>query len=113
MFGQNQFTPEQLAETKATVQQYAEDKAKLQEQINQYFEEFDKDNSEYLDRRELRHFLTFTFEKWHIRLPITDEFVDGLFREIDANKDNKLQKDELFNYCSIFIDQAWATLKTM
>jgi Ca2+-binding EF-hand superfamily protein len=67
----------------------------LDEQIQKYFTEFDEDTNGFLDRRELRHFLVKFFQLYKIHFPITDEFVDGLFRQIDANHDNKIQPDEL------------------
>ena len=36
-------------------------------------------------------------------MPITDEYVDALFRSIDTNHDNKIQPDELVNFAKLFI----------
>jgi len=56
-----------------------------------------------LDRRELRQFLGNFFGSYHIRVPITDEYVDAVFRSIDTNHDNKVQPDELINFAKVFI----------
>jgi hypothetical protein len=32
---------------------------------------------------------------YKIHFPVTDEFVDGVFRQIDADHDNKIQPAEL------------------
>ena len=59
------------------------------------FKEFDKDGNGFLDRKELRQFLHLFFTQYKIGFPITDEYVDGVFRAIDANRDNKIQPEEL------------------
>jgi len=56
-----------------------------------------------LDQKELRHFLESFFTTYHIRAPLTDEYVDATFREIDVNKDNKIQPEELHAYASRFV----------
>ena len=56
-----------------------------------------------MDRRELRQFLSDFFGSYHIRVPITDEYVDALFRTIDKNHDNKIQPEELVNFAKLFI----------
>ncbi len=66
--------------------------------LGNYFKQFDEDNNGYLDRKELRHFLTQFFATYHLHVPMTDEFVDSVFRGIDVNHDNKIQPDELLNY---------------
>ena len=39
--------------------------------------------------------MTQFFAEYRIRAPLTDEFIDATFREIDANHDNKIQLEEL------------------
>jgi len=77
----------------------------LFEEIQKYFAEFDDDNNGFLDRKELRHFLSLFFQKYHIHFPLTDEYVDAVFREMDANRDNKIQPDELKGYAVHFVGQ--------
>ena len=36
-------------------------------------------------------------------MPVTDEYVDALFRTIDTNHDNKIQPDELTSFAKLFI----------
>lgn len=43
------------------------------------------------------------FGQYHIRAPVTDEYVDAVFREIDANRDNKIQLEELQGFATIFV----------
>ena len=68
-----------------------------------YFSEYDDDNNAFLDRRELRQFLNNFFGGYHIRVPITDEYVDAVFRSIDSNHDNKIQPEELTAFAKVFI----------
>jgi hypothetical protein len=75
----------------------------LNEQIKTYFDAFDSDENDCLDRKELRLFLTQFFGTYHIRAPITDEYVDAIFREIDSNRDNKIQLIELQNFAALFV----------
>ncbi len=44
------------------------------------------------------------FKEYKMHFPITDEYVDGVFREIDQNKDGKIQPDELKLYAKHFAD---------
>ena len=36
-------------------------------------------------------------------MPLTNEYVDATFREIDVNKDNKIQPEELHGFASKFV----------
>jgi Ca2+-binding EF-hand superfamily protein len=111
MINPKDFTEEEYATTIAQLQSFADDNGALHKAITDYFAEFDEDKNGYLDRKELRHFLTVFFKKFHVRLPLTDEFVDGVFREIDDNHDNKLQAEELEKYSSHFVTQILAQCK--
>jgi Ca2+-binding EF-hand superfamily protein len=75
---------------------------KLKGAVLEIFKEYDDDNNEYLDRKELRLFLTSLFEKFKIRFPLTDEAVDAVFVQMDSNRDNKIQPDELQSYALKF-----------
>lgn len=70
-----------------------------------YFQEFDKDTNGFLDRKELREFLKLFFSTYKIHFPITDEYVDAVFREIDVDRDNKIQPAELESYALLFVNQ--------
>ena len=56
--------------------------------MQKYFAEFDKDANGHLDRKELREFLNQFFHSYKIHFPVTDEYVDAVFREIDVNRSN-------------------------
>ena len=58
-----------------------------------------------MDRKELREFLHQFFNTYKIHFPITDEYVDAVFREIDKNRDNKIQPSELEEYAMHFVNQ--------
>ena len=75
----------------------------LQEEVDRYFTTFDKDGNGSLDRRELRQFLQEFFSSWKIHFPVTDDYVDAVFREIDSNHDNKIQPNELEQYALHFV----------
>jgi len=77
--------------------------AALDEEVMKYFAQYDDDANASLDRRELRGFLNNFFSAYHIHVPITDEYVDGVFRQIDINHDNKLQPEELKAFAKLFI----------
>ncbi len=48
----------------------------------------------------MRHFLGHIFSEFKIHLPLTDEFVNGIFVAIDKNHNLKLEIDELVAYMS-------------
>jgi len=52
-------------------------------EVAKLFIEFDSNEDDSIDRRELRHFLTSLFEMFHIKSPINDDYVDYVFRQID------------------------------
>ena len=56
-----------------------------------------------LDRKELRQFLSTFFTTYRIRAPLTDEFIDATFREIDTNHDNSIEPNELHAFAKKFI----------
>jgi hypothetical protein len=43
------------------------------------------------------------FEEFEIKLPITDEFVDATFRELDKDKNNAIEEEELQAYSNHFM----------
>jgi Ca2+-binding EF-hand superfamily protein len=67
----------------------------LAAQIKQFFEQFDTDKNESLDKKELRHFMEALFKDLHLRFPITDDFVFSVFQKIDVNHDNRIELSEL------------------
>ena len=85
-----EFTKEELQAVIQHLTDFKDVSDHLKEQVQKYFSEFDTDTNGFLDRRELRHFLNEFFKTYKIHFPVTDEYVDALFREIDTNKDNKI-----------------------
>eukprot|EP00350_Pseudokeronopsis_sp_OXSARD2_P010726 CAMPEP_0170543196 /NCGR_PEP_ID=MMETSP0211-20121228/2398_1 /TAXON_ID=311385 /ORGANISM="Pseudokeronopsis sp., Strain OXSARD2" /LENGTH=120 /DNA_ID=CAMNT_0010846519 /DNA_START=14 /DNA_END=376 /DNA_ORIENTATION=+ len=100
-----EFTKEELQNIIKTLTDLKEGQAVLKEKIEHYFKEFDKDANGFLDRRELRLFLQNFFTTYKIHFPVTDEYVDAVFREIDSNHDNKIQPEELQAYALHFVNQ--------
>ena len=98
------FTKEELQGVLVQLGDFKSANDHLREQVQKYFAEFDKDGNGFLDRRELRHFLIAFFTQYKIHFPITDEYVDAIFREIDVNRDNKIQPGELETYAMHFVN---------
>ena len=60
------FTKEELETIIKTLSDFKEVGEHLKNQVNTYFDEFDKDKNGFLDRRELRMFLTNFFTTYKI-----------------------------------------------
>lgn len=65
--------------------------------------EFDADKNGYLDRHELRMFLIQFFKQYKLRIPLSEEFIDATFSDIDKNGDGKIQLDELIAFFDEFL----------
>ena len=111
MINKSDFKEGELQQDIQKLESFHNDPNNLHQEIVTYFTEFDEDKSGSLDRKELRHFLTLFFKNYHVHLPITDEFVDGVFREIDTSHDNKIQPEELEAFSKKFVDQLLNTMK--
>ena len=98
-----EFAEGELEKSLTQLQEFDQDDTKLTEVLQKYFQEFDSDSNEHLDRKELRLFLQSFFKTYHIVVPITAEYVDATFREIDVNRDNKIQPEELHGFASKFV----------
>ena len=105
MIKSSEFTGEELEDVLKHLIDFRDVKDHLNEQVMKYFAEFDVDGNGFLDRKELRQFLTKFFTQYKIGFPVTDEYVDGVFREIDSNRDNKIQPNELENCALHFVNQ--------
>ena len=99
-FGEGEF---EAALTK--LRSFQSDEEQLSQEVQKYFSDYDTDGNAFLDRRELRQFLSDFFGQYHIRVPITDEYVDAVFRSIDKNHDNKIQPEELIAFAKVFVGQ--------
>ena len=104
MIKPEEFTKEELEAIIKKLTDFRDVHDHLNEQVQKYFQEFDKDLNGSLDRKELRAFLNDFFASYKIHFPITDEYVDAVFREIDLNKDNKIQPNELEAYAMHFVN---------
>jgi hypothetical protein len=45
------------------------------------------------------------FENFQIHLPLTDEYCDAIFRNLDADRSNSIQFEELVVYATEFMNQ--------
>lgn len=99
------FQPGELEATVAKLQAFKADDSQLAEQVQKYFNTYDNDGNAHLDRCELRQFLHDFFTEYHMHVPITDEYVDAVFRSIDKNHDNKIQPEELIEFAKTFINR--------
>ena len=73
--------------------------------MERYFTEFDKDQNGYLDRHELRLFLVYLFKEIKLNIPLTEEFIDTVFGDIDLNNDGKIDLSELHPYFEDFLER--------
>uniref|UniRef100_A0A7S3MIS5 EF-hand domain-containing protein n=2 Tax=Choreotrichia TaxID=141411 RepID=A0A7S3MIS5_9SPIT len=103
MINTNDFAAGELEAALTKLQSFQSDEAQLSEEVQKYFSAYDTDDNAHLDRRELRQFLSDFFSQYHIRVPITDEYVDAVFRSIDKNHDNKIQPEELIAFAKVFV----------
>jgi len=99
------FAAGELQTSFTQLQTFQSDPAKLSEEVTKYFNAYDTDGNAWLDRAELRKFLNDFFTSYHIRVPVTDEYVDAVFRSIDSNHDNKIQPEELTAFSNVFISK--------
>lgn len=104
MIKPEEFSLEELETIVQKLRDFKQVEDHLKDEVAKYFETFDKDNNGVLDRKELRDFLNQFFTQYKIHFPITDEYVDAVFREIDLNRDNRIQPEELRQYADHFVD---------
>lgn len=88
-----------------TISQFLAEPTVFAEQLQKYFAEHDTDNNGSLDRKEIRGFLKAFFENFQIHLPLTDEYCDAIFRNLDADRSNSIQFEELVVYATEFMNQ--------
>ena len=103
MISKSEFAAGEFDQAHAQLQEFQNNEGSLTEEVMKYFQEYDDDGNQFLDRKELRQFLGNFFTRYHIKVPITDEYVDAVFRSIDKNHDNKIQPDELCDFAKVFI----------
>ena len=98
------FSPEDLQRLAEKTQEYHDNPAKLHQDINGFFEQFDEDKNGSFDKKELRHFMESFFKQWELHLPLRDDDVLSLFLSIDTNHDGKIQPNELETFSTKFVD---------
>ena len=52
------------------LREFANNEDSLNQEVGKYFDQYDTDGNAWLDRKELRQFLTNFFTSYHIRIPI-------------------------------------------
>ena len=104
MLRKEDFAKEELVELIQTLSDFKDVPNHLEEQVQKYFATYDTDANGVLDKKELRKFLQDFFKTYKIHFPVTDDYVDAVFREIDANKNNKIETDELQAYALHFVN---------
>lgn len=110
MFNQADLEPGDWEKIKAQADEYAQDPELMVNKVNEFFLVFDEDKSGFLDRKELRHFMEAFFKQFHVRLPLTDDFVFSVFQQIDTNHDNKIEPSELQAFAQAFFGRMRAEL---
>lgn len=61
--------------------------------VDDLWSAFDKDNNNFLDRKEARNLLKVVCE--HMKMKYTDKLADDIIDDIDKNHDGRITKDEL------------------
>lgn len=95
MINPKEFHEGALLRTVYKLQSYKDHPDRMNEQLADYFNEFDKDKSGTLDKEELRHFLIAFFKQYKIRIPISAEFIENTFHEIDDDDNGTIEIHEL------------------
>ena len=98
MINPKEFQEGQLQRIVHKLLTFKEHPEQMKKQIADYFEEFDEDMSGGLDVRELRNFLISFFKQYKIRVPLTREFIDTTFMDIDKDGDGFVDLQELTDY---------------
>jgi Ca2+-binding EF-hand superfamily protein len=69
--------------------------AQLNEAVNAVFKQFDKDNSGTLDAAEVTALINAALKNMNANRNATEAEVAALIKNVDANSDGKINKDEL------------------
>mmetsp|Transcript_23486 Transcript_23486/g.41298 ORF Transcript_23486/g.41298 Transcript_23486/m.41298 type:complete len:208 (-) Transcript_23486:64-687(-) len=67
------------------------------------WKEFDFDGSAVLERNELEKLLQMIWKRYGIEKELSKDFVNGIFQELDINKDGRIMQDE---FLALF-DELW------
>ena len=99
MFKFKEIKDEQLEEIIAQLE-FSKSAEGLAKEADEIFVAYDKDKNGVLDRKEMRNFMGNMTKEWKLVFPMTDEFLDDLFRDIDKDHSNTISKEELKVYLS-------------
>lgn len=89
------FTLNELEAIVKELQDLDYDKAQLRTLSEDYFREFDVDQSGSLDRNELENMLKEYYMRRGLQIPFDKDFVDQTFLDIDVSQDGKINLEEL------------------
>lgn len=77
----------------------------LKDEANKLFQEFDTDKSGHLDRAEWPEFLKKFFATYKVETTLTEEYIEKAFTDIDLNKDNLIQVEELEAFLGHYVNE--------
>lgn len=99
------FSKEELETTVKTLTELKNAPEQLKEQVTKYFTEFDTDKNGHLDRTEWPEFLHKFFATFKIETPTSEDYIEKAFTDIDINKDNLVQPDELEAFTLHYVNE--------
>lgn len=111
MFNPKDFEEGEWQKITTQAEDFEKNPDNLKTVVAEFFTTYDEDKSGFLDRKELRHFMEAFFKQFHVRLPLTDDFVFSVFQQIDANHDNKIEPSELQAFAQAFFGRILAELR--
>lgn len=84
----------------------------LQNAINDIFEQYDTDNSGYLDFQEVKRIITDAFRSMNAQRNISDADVKKFLGIVDKNSDGRITKEELFGIFKEIIGKHYGPTNT-
>ena len=79
------------------------DESQLKTFVKDTFEKFDVDKNDYLDKSELKNFLTMISHELKLTMNIDDTVVDTVFGKIDLDQNHKIEISELEEFMKNFV----------
>ena len=71
------------------------------------FDSYDKDNSGYLDRAEVKQIFNELFKEIQKNIDCSEEKTNKMFSACDANADNKLTRKEFIKIIELFLEPVY------
>lgn len=87
----------ELERVYAQLEAQEKDPEALRKTVTDYFNEFDVDKSNTLDRQELHSLIREFFKRQDLSIPIDKGFIDEWFIDLDADHNGKIELKELIN----------------